>query len=120
VFLFDKIVRISNRGQYTSGKRAASYCGRALAIQISRSEIQMLEAAELMLIRQERRHSRSQRTPEDLTQVHWYVGESGGSPFVRDLSGFAAGIRLWQGETGKPEHAGLSQIGGSASPICGK
>jgi hypothetical protein len=106
VFLFDQIVRIINRpGKYTSGKRAASYCGRELAMYVSRSEIRMLEESELMLLRQATLAARvnNSSTADDSGKCNWYVGESGGSQYVRDLSGFANGWRLWNADCGGQE-----------------
>lgn len=97
MFLFDKIVRIINRNSYTNGKRAASYCGRGLAVPVSRNEIAMLTAAEL-----ERVHRLMQRPEYDPVKgaFEWFVGDSGGSALMRQYEGISGGTRVFKAQRG--------------------
>jgi hypothetical protein len=102
VFLFDKTVKIVNRDTYTSGKKAASYCGRRLAEPVdvngtpSRSEIRMLEAAELAALKP---HGGRGYDPVR-GNFEWFVGDSGGSNLMKQLEGISGGYRVFQAQHG--------------------
>jgi hypothetical protein len=96
VFLFSPTVRIINRNTYTSGKKAAFYCGKAnpIAEFVSPNEIRMLENAEMDAIRISiARDSDDRQVPGVFA---WHVGDSGGSKIMKD--GTARGTR--QGQSG--------------------
>ena len=97
MFLFNKTVSIINRGTYTSGKKAASYCGRAIAEPVlvdgvpSRSQIRMLEKAELETLRP------TSRGYDPVSgRFEWVVADSGGSRLMQQLEGISGGYRVLQ------------------------
>lgn len=100
MFLFNPTVRIVNRNTYTSGKKAAFYCGKAnpIAEFISVSEIRMLENAEMDAIRISLSRENSDRIVPGA--FAWYVGDSGGSTLMKDATGYSGGTRLWNASHG--------------------
>jgi hypothetical protein len=99
VFSFDRTVTITNRGTFTSGRKAASYCGRGLAEFVSSGQIRMLESAELEVIRSGRHIELADRDPVD-GKFHWYVGDSGGSRLMKQLTGISGGVRVYKAAHG--------------------
>lgn len=99
MFLFNKTVKIINRGTYTSGKRAASYCGRLLAEFVSAGEIRMLEAAELALLKQQMKSSYREYDPVT-GKFTWLVADSGGSSLMKQYTGISGGTRVLQASHG--------------------
>ena len=84
---FERVIRIINRNTYTSVKKARDYCRRGLAEAVTAGEIRMLEEAELSMMRSAERDVSGDR-------YSWYVGDSGGSPMMKELHGVSVGIRM--------------------------
>jgi hypothetical protein len=102
VFTFSaRNIAIVNRGTRTSGKKAASYCARGLAEQLSPDSIRMLEPAEIALLQSEIKYRRGLQDPK----FAWHVGTSGGSKLMHELEGVSGGVRLWKAGWRKPEAA---------------
>jgi hypothetical protein len=86
-------VKIINRNTYTNQYKAALYVGRGLAEVVTEgldgapTEIRMLEAAELSLLRTAIRLANEKILDPVRGSFEWFVGDCGGSKTVKECSG---------------------------------